>query len=373
MSTLFSNASLKRHPGAVMALFAALLLGACSSIPVNPHHDPAKPHHRPDGFSNRYADTHTGDGPGFWNWQWQRLSNGLPPQNPERVPRVEPDLPYLNANRSDTTVTWIGHATALWQVGGLNILTDPHFSERASPVSFAGPRRATPLPMTLAQLPRIDVVLISHNHYDHLDRPTVHALHQQPGGPPLFVVPLGVDQWLDKEGIGPVQALDWWDSHAAGPLRISLVPAQHWSSRSPWDRNQSLWGGFVVDHDGFKLYYSGDTGYSLDFKDIHVRFGGFDFAQIPVGCYEPRWFMQRQHVNEDEAVRIHLDVGSRLSLGVHWGSFRLCDEAVDAPMDGLPAAREARGVPPETFVLFSLGETRVLRREPPSGKSLTLR
>ncbi|MFN3494905.1 MAG: MBL fold metallo-hydrolase [Hydrogenophaga sp.] len=362
-----------RPIGTLLLLLAALLLGACSSLRVNPHHDPAKPHHRPDGFANRYTQTHPDDGPGFWSWQWQRLSNGLMPQNPDRVPRTAPDLAYLNANRSDTTVTWIGHATALWQVGGLNILTDPHFSDRASPFSFAGPRRHTPLPMALDQLPRIDVVLISHNHYDHLDRATVHALHRQPGGPPLFVVPLGLDLWLQREGIGPVLTLDWWDEHRTGALHITLVPAQHWSSRTPWDRNESLWGGFVVDHNGFKLYYSGDTGYSPDFKDIHTRFGGFDFAQIPVGCYEPRWFMQRQHVNEEEAVRIHRDVGSRLSLGVHWGSFRLCDEPIEAPLDRLPAAREALGVGADEFVLFRLGETRVLRREPAGGKSLTLR
>ena len=343
------------------------LTAACSS--VNPYYDASKKHHRPDGFNNNYIDNWRKDRPSFLKWQWDKLTNPMPAQDASRVKVVAPDLAYIKANRRDAAVTWIGHSTALWQLGGLNILTDPHFTERASPVSFAGPERLVALPLQLADLPRIDVVLISHNHYDHLNVRSVQMLNQQPGGPPLFVVPLGVDLWMRAEGIINVQRMDWWDKlpikTPEGEIEVHFVPAQHWSSRAPWDRNASLWGGFVahakVNNAPYSMFFAGDTGYSKDFVDIAAKFGGFDFAQIPVGCYLPRWFMKDQHVNEEEAVQIHLDVKSKFSMGVHWGTFRLCDEPIDAPLDGLPKARKKLGVSDDAFVLFSLGETRVLR------------
>lgn len=368
-----SSAPHRRRPQPLSALLAlALGVAACST--PNLHYDPAKPHHRPDGFVNPGAPEPEAEG-GFWRWQWERWQADLPPDQPGRVPRVATDLDALHdhARRGDATVTWVGHATVLWQVAGLNLLTDPHFGPRASPVGFAGPDRKTPLPFQLSDLPRIDVVLLSHNHYDHLDRGTVKALAAQPGGPPLFLVPLGVDRWMADEGITSVKAMDWGDRHTLaapqGPVTVHFVPAHHWSSRTPWDRQATLWGGFVVQARAggapLSLYFAGDTGYSPLFAELGRRFGGFDHALIPVGCYEPRWFMQRQHVNEDEAVRIHRDVGSRFSVGVHWGSFRLCDDPIHAPMDGLPAARARQGVAPEAFVLMGLGQTRVLRAATP--------
>jgi N-acyl-phosphatidylethanolamine-hydrolysing phospholipase D len=348
---------------AVMALLTGCLTG-------NPHYDASKKHHRPDGFNNNYIDNWRPEQPSFLAWQRARWSDGLPAQDPSRIRVVAPDLDYLRANRSDVSVTWIGHSTALWQLGGLNILTDPHFTERASPVSFAGPKREVALPVQLAALPRIDLVLISHNHYDHLDAPTMHMLNQQPGGPPLFIVPLGLDLWMKDQGIARVQRMDWWESvrvpTRTDAVTIHFVPAQHWSSRSLWDRNATLWGGFVaqtqVNQRPYAMFFSGDTGYSKDFADIGARFGGFDFSQIAVGCYSPRWFMKEQHINEEEAVQIHLDVKSKLSMGVHWGTFRLCDEGIDAPIDALPKARQRLGVADDAFVLFAIGETRVLKR-----------
>jgi N-acyl-phosphatidylethanolamine-hydrolysing phospholipase D len=352
-------------------VIVAVLLAGCAT--VNPYYDASKKHHRPDGFNNNYIDNWRPNQPSFLQWQRARWTNGMTPQNPARVRVVAPDLAYLQANRSDVTVTWIGHSTALWQLGGLNILTDPHFTDRASPVAFSGPKREVALPVQLAALPRIDLVLISHNHYDHLDARTVQMLNQQPGGPPLFIVPLGLDLWMKDQGITRVQRMDWWESFrvaaATGEVTIHFVPVQHWSSRSPWDRNATLWGGFVakanVNGSPYSMFFSGDTGYSKDFTDIGARFGGFDFSQIAVGCYLPRWFMKEQHINEEEAVQIHLDVKSKLSMGVHWGTFRLCDEAIDAPIDELPKARKKLGVPDDAFVLFALGETRVLRRTAP--------
>jgi L-ascorbate metabolism protein UlaG (beta-lactamase superfamily) len=346
-------------------LAISLLLAACAGS--NPYYDPSKSHHRPNGFNNNYIDNST-IGDGLLKWRWDALIHGIPEQHLERVPRKAPDLALLRANRSDVTVTFIGHATAFWQIAGLNVLTDPQFSERASPVGFAGPKRLIPLPMQLKDLPHVDLVLVSHNHYDHLDLDTVLALNQQAGGPPLFVVPLGVDLWMKEQGITNVKALDWWDSHPVGAAKVTLVPVQHWSSRTPFDRHHTLWGGFVlqapVAGQPYSMFFTGDTGYSADFKNIGVKFGGFDFSQIAVGCYAPRWFMHDQHVDEDAAVKIHLDVKSRLSMGVHWGAFRLCDDPLEAPIDGLPKARAAHGVADDAFVLFAIGETRVLKQGP---------
>jgi len=357
----------RSRPTAALAL-AAWLAASCTS--VNPYYDPSKPHHRPDGFNNNYVDN-WGDRPSFWRWQWQRSTGELPVQDVSRVPRMRPNLAYLRTNQRDVTVTWIGHATALWQIGGLNILTDPHFSDRASPVSFAGPKRQVPLPVQLVELPRIDLVLISHNHYDHLDLRTVQALAAQPGGSPLFVVPLGIDLWLQEQGITRSRAIDWWDRIELpapnGTVAVSLVPVQHWTGRTLWDRNRVLWGGFVVQGRvagrPYSMFHTGDTGYSKDFQDIRARFGGFDFSQIAVGCYLPRWFMKMQHVDEEEAVRIHLDVKSRRSIGVHWGTFRLCDDPVEAPLDGLPKARAQHGVAADAFTLLAIGQTLVLERD----------
>ena len=178
------------------------------------------------------------------------------------------------------------------------------------------------------------------------------------------VVPLGMDLWFRAQGITNVKGLDWWDAHDLGDLKVTLVPVQHWSSRTPFDRRETLWGGFVAAHGGFSMFYAGDTGYSRDFTDIGAHFGGFDFAQIPVGCYEPRWFMRNQHVNAEEAVQIHRDVKSRFSIGIHWGAFRLCDDPVEQPLDDLPLARTKLGVADSDFVLLAIGETRVLRRAP---------
>lgn len=352
--------------GLLTSMVAAALVGCASP---NPAYDPAKAHHLPSGFRNLHASPHGEPDGGFWAWQWQRLRTDLPVDRPERVPRVPVDLARLKQPTGDLTFTWLGHSSALWQVKGLRVMTDPHLSERASPVLFAGPKRLNAPPVTVEQLPRIDLVLISHNHYDHLDVSTVQRLAAQPGGPPLFVVPLGVGRWMAEQGITRVKELDWWDRlevpAEGGTVAVSFVPAHHWSSRTPWDRSATLWGGFVVQtHMGeapVSFYYAGDTGYAPDFAEIGRRFGGVDFSMIPVGCYEPRWFMRGQHVNEEEAVRIHQDVRSRHSIGVHWGVFRLCDDPIDAPLDGLPVALARLQVPQNAFVLPVLGETRVLR------------
>jgi N-acyl-phosphatidylethanolamine-hydrolysing phospholipase D len=216
-------------------------------------------------------------------------------------------------------------------------------------------------------------VLASHNHYDHLDAASVDALQRQPGGPPLFVVPLGVKAWLAGRGIANAVELNWWTSHTvsapAGPVEVMLVPAQHWSGRGLADRMKTLWGGFAVFAPDCHLFYAGDTAYSRDFIDIQARFaerqsaangGGFDIALLPIGAYEPRWFMAEQHVNVHEAVKIHRDLGAKRSIGVHWGTFELTDEALDEPPGVLAKLRAEQGIDEDVFSVLAIGETRVV-------------
>ncbi len=341
----------------------------------NPHYNPSKLHHTPTGFRNLYDYQQ----PGLrevLRWQRERRKSGgtpLPVDGYASFPVVQPDLQYLHANRSDTTITWIGHVTMLLQIAGLNILTDPVFCRRASPFQFIGPERKVALPVTLAELPRIDVVLLSHNHYDHLDAAAMRTLQQQAGGPPRLFVPLGVDVWMQQRSIQPEATLDWWDERtlqgkntARDALKISFVPAHHWSSRSLNDRFETLWGGYVVERLGaqpYRFYFAGDSGYSPVFaNDLQPRFGHFDLAALPIGAYEPRWFMRNQHVNPEEAVRIHREIHARQSLAIHWGSFELTDEPLDQPPRDLRLALQEQGVAEEDFWVFKHGEMRVLQK-----------
>jgi len=356
----------------LLAPTAALLLAASGCAAVNPYYDPAKPHHRADGFVNNYGPAGGKPLSELLRWYVERASNGVPkPPNTHvngydfPLVRTDPAMLATAPPAGEVRVTWVGHSTLLVQLGGLNVLTDPQFSERAFPVQWAGPRRLGPLPLRVEQLPHIDLVLVSHNHYDHLDLDTVRALARQPGGEPLFVVPLGVDLWMREQGLTRVERFDWWDMRTLLGVELHFVPAQHWSARGLFDRNATLWGGWVLKAHGFSFYFAGDTGYSQDFADIGTRFGGFDLAAIPVGAYLPRWFMKEQHVNPEEAVLIHRDVRARRSIGIHWGTFELTDESLDEPIGELPVARAKHGVPDDAFVLFRHGETRSYRYPAP--------
>lgn len=335
-----------------------LMCVACSSL--NPYYDAAKPHHTAQGFKNNYQHGEMVNS--LWRWQWERWRDGLPkpPRNGYDFPVEKPDTAWLKNNQSQTTATWIGHATVLVQMNGVNLLTDPIFSKRASPVQWSGPKRFVPPALTLADLPHIDVVLISHNHYDHLDLDSVLALNAQSGGAPLFMVPLGVKPWMQAQGIKNVRELDWWQSENVAGVELSLVPVQHWSARSITDRFETLWGGWIARTDKnspkpFTLFFSGDTGYSNDFADIHRRFGAVDLALLPIGAYEPRWFMQRQHINPAEAVQIHQDLRAKQSLGIHWGTFELTDESLDEPPRALADAVNKAGLASDAFVVVRHG------------------
>lgn len=357
---------------------SSLVLTGCAS--VNAQFNPARPHHTPEGFKNNYLGSVTKSQGDFFRWQYQRLVYGLPkpPQTP--TPTLLPDLALIQANGNAATpalmkpaITWIGHATMLVQANGLNVLTDPIFSERASPIQSVGPKRAQAPGLSLAQLPPIDVVLISHNHYDHLDKNSVLALSNRAQASTLFLVPLGVKALFDDLNIKNVKELDWWDSVNVKGVEFNFTPVQHWSARGLGDRSQTLWGGWAVLGAQTHWYFSGDTGYSQDFVDTQKRFadrqtaakgGGFDLALIAVGAYEPRWFMKDQHVNPAEAVQIHHDLRAKRSVGVHWGTFNLTDEPLDQPPKDLALAVKERGLAADAFTVMAVGETRVLPARP---------
>lgn len=334
-------------------LLLAAVLPACGA---DPRFDASKPHHTRTGFRNVYP---TGPRGSFWRWQWERWRKGVPttPPGGYRFPLVKPDVPFLKTNARETTVTWIGHATLLVQAGGVNLLTDPHLSERASPVSFAGPKRVVPPALTFDELPRIDLVLLSHNHYDHLDEATVKRLASLSPKTPLFLVPLGLKDWFHRRGIRNVREFDWWEAESILGLRLHFVPVQHWSARSPFDRNETLWGAWVVERPGFRFLFIGDAGYSEDIRDIARRFGSFDLAAIPIGAYEPRWFMKAAHLNPAEAVAVHRELNSSLSIAIQWGTFVLSDEPLDEPPVRLAEALAKAGVDSRRFRILRHGET----------------
>jgi len=245
----------------------------------------------------------------------------------------------------------IGHATTLIQFRKLNILTDPVWSNRASPFAFAGPRRVAAPGVAFDRLPPIDCILLSHNHYDHLDLRTLARLHVVHA--PLIVTPLGNDVIIRSHvPDARIVASDWHASVDLGDgMTTTIVPANHWSARGTKDRRMALWSGFILKHGRTCLYFAGDTGYcdGSIFREIRARYGAQDFALLPIGAYEPRWFMGPQHVDPNEAVQIMKDVGARQALGIHWGTFRLTNEARDAPRTALRAALAEQGISQALF------------------------
>ena len=335
---------------------------------TNPYFDPVKKHHTTKGFKNNYADVEGGSIADILRWQFNRFVNGLPPKATTPTPVVVPNLSLIRNLQKPPTLTWLGHASVLVQANGLNVLTDPIFSRRASPFQWIGPERAQPPGLSLDELPKIDVVVISHNHYDHLDKDSVLGLAAKNTNT-VFLVPLGVKQWFKDQGITNVRELDWWDTQAVGGVEFTFTPVQHHSSRSPFDRSKTLWGGWAVLGTDFHWYFSGDTGYSKDFTDTRERFaarqtpeqgGGFDLALIAVGACLPRWFMQEQHVDLGEAVQIHLDLGAKRSIGVHWGTFALADDPLDLPLHDLAGTLRGKQVSEDAFFLIPVGGTRQL-------------
>jgi L-ascorbate metabolism protein UlaG (beta-lactamase superfamily) len=256
-------------------------------------------------------------------------------------------------NGAAAVVTFIGQATFLIQTAAGNLLTDPMYSERASPVRFAGPKRARQPGIAFDDLPPIAAVLLSHNHYDHCDRPTLRRLARRDD--PIVVTPLGNGPLVRSAGLRRVEERDWWEDATTGPLPITLTPAHHFSARTPFDRNRALWGGFVITVAGARIYFAGDSAYAPFFTDVRARLGPIDLALLPIGAYEPRWFMRAVHMNPAEAVQAHIDLGGPESIGMHFGTFQLTTEGIDEPLRALDEARRAHNIAPERFRALEFG------------------
>jgi L-ascorbate metabolism protein UlaG (beta-lactamase superfamily) len=277
---------------------------------------------------------------GPWD-EWIESEPGAPP--PERV------------TAGGLRATFVNHSTVLLQMDGLNVLTDPVWSERVSPVSFTGPRRKRAPGLRFEDLPPIDVVLISHNHYDHLDVPTLRCLAASHA--PRVLAGLGNAQYLTAEGIGRAEDLDWMEGTDAAPgVRITCVPAQHFSGRGLTDRNGTLWCGFVIEGPSGAVYFAGDTGYGPHFAQAREDFGPFRLALLPIGSYRPEWFMAPVHTSPAEAVRAHHDLGAATSIGIHFGTFALGDDGQHEPLTDLEAALAADPIDDTRFWTLENGE-----------------
>jgi N-acyl-phosphatidylethanolamine-hydrolysing phospholipase D len=309
-------------------------------------------HHRPGGgFQSPWLDADEARR-GFTDimkWQWDRLLTTLPPDpRPEAIPTGDPDVPSALAH-GEVAATWLGHATLLVQAGDVAVLTDPIFSERASPFSFAGPARYLPAPLTVADLPPIDAVVLSHDHYDHLDEPSVKALRDRYGDALQWVTPLGYRGWFEQRGIRRVTELDWWqervlEGRAGTEFRVTAAPAQHWTRRG-LAVNRRLWASYALAAGGARIYFGGDSGYFDGYREIGTRLGPFDLTIMPIGAYEPRWFMRPSHMNPEEAVQAYREMGGRGGfVGMHWGTFRLTDEDPLEPPRRARAAWEDAGL-----------------------------
>ena len=269
---------------------------------------------------------------------------------------VEQPLVRPPAAASGVVLTFIGHSTFLIQTPGGNLITDPVYVDRAGPWSLFGPRRVRRPAIAFGDLPQIDVVLLSHNHYDHCDLRTLRTLARR--FDPVAIAPLGNARLLRKARFKRIAELDWWQATAAtSSIAVTATPAHHFSARTPFDRNRALWSGFMIAVAGRRIYFAGDTAYAPIFRDIRERLGTPDVSLIPIGAYAPRWFMRSVHMNPEEAVQAHVELESRESIAMHFGTFQLTTEGIDEPLRALERARQDRQIAEASFRALQFGES----------------
>ncbi len=334
-----------------------LVLSSCEVVSQQPG-SPQKPaHHAAGGFKNLHIEDPNKNffdfmemkyfGDTVWADHAARASE---------VPIETLDLTEVGKLPQSIRISWLGHSTFLIQGKGINVLTDLAFGERVSPFPFAGPNRSPRHVVDYAKLPRIDYVVISHNHYDHLDATAIERLGDQP----IYLVPLGLKPWFVETGVSAarVREMDWWDRSDFDGIGIQALPSQHWSARGFFDRRETLWASWLIELDDRKIWFAGDTGYNdVQFKEIGRATSGVDLALIPIGGYAPRSFMRLYHVNPEEAIKIHQDIGARQSIGMHWGTYPLTAEGPIDPVIELEKQRIAYRLKPSDFITMKLGES----------------
>lgn len=347
----------------VVFFFIVLLSASCSANDQTAS-DNKPPHHTDDGFKNLYIEDID---KGFFDFLRMRFFGDETWADhaalASQITTQQVELQRILTPSETTQITWLGHSTFLIQYKGVNILTDPIFSDRASPFSFTGPERYVPHVIDYALLPKIDAVIISHNHYDHLDEGSIQMLADSAH----FYVPLGLKAWLEDIDVNPQQIteFDWWDSKSVisqyTDIQIQALPSQHWSARGLGDRFETLWASWSIKIADQHFWFAGDTGYNdTQFKQIGERIAPVDLALIPIGAYSPRWFMQHYHVNPAEAVKIHQDIGAAKSIGMHWGTFPLTAEEPGAPVIELEKAKKAAEIKDQDFISMAIGQTLML-------------
>jgi L-ascorbate metabolism protein UlaG (beta-lactamase superfamily) len=331
--------------------FLFLFISGCSFIKTNANY-PISDHYNGETFFNPWGIDAT---KGLWEViKWKVTSSAVKWPDSEIINKSIPEL-VIDGTSSSVHVTYIGHATTYIQDAKMGILTDPQFSDRASPVGFIGPKRIRKPALQIEEIPKLDFVLISHNHYDHLDLPTLDKLNKK--FHPQFIVPLGNKKLLEDEGIQNVVELDWWETFE----NIQLVPVSHWSARGINDRNLSLWGGYVIKSNHKKVFFAGDTGYGPHFKMIYEKLGAMDISILPIGAYAPRWFMKYQHMDPADALRAHTDLASKQSFAIHFETFQLTDEAFSEPRQLLTEEMGKAKINLNTFFIPDVGQTLVVK------------
>ncbi len=334
-------------------LLAFLLSNMIMLRGQNKFFDGSKAHHTKSGFTNPYLAKE------FEKKKFtdlvKMMSENRPDPEFKKSKKIDRISLIDHINSKTDFITWVGHSTLLLHINGKLILTDPIFSDRCAPVQFAGPKRYTSPAISIDSLPSIDIVVISHNHYDHLDKNTVGALKKNQST--KWFVPLGLKTWFEGMGVMNVFELDWYENHSFSGFSVTCLPSQHWSKRTLTKSFDTLWASWSIDVGGFKFWFAGDTGYnSVQFKEIGESFGPFDVSAIPIGAYEPRWFMKNFHVNPEESFKIHNDIKSKKTIGIHFGTFVLTTEPIDEPKTKISKLLKQNNISDDDFIVPKHGE-----------------